>query len=196
MTPDECRYETLKHRDKVKNLVSYFCNKLMDAAEVHDQSKLHSPELETFVEFTPKLKGSTYGSDEYKGFLKSMKVALDHHYEFNRHHPEHFSTYYCSVCCEHFEEAFVPKAGPCQGMTLCPKCCNGTPDEHWKMTKMPNVDKMNLVDIVEMLCDWKAASMRHDDGDIMSSIKKNGPRFGISHQLLCILKNTIEMMEN
>jgi hypothetical protein len=39
--------------------------------------------------YTPKLKGTTYGSDEYNEFLKEMKSGLDHHYKNNRHHPEH-----------------------------------------------------------------------------------------------------------
>ena len=43
-----------------------------------------------FDEFTPKLKDCTYGSDEYKEFLKGLKVALDHHYKNNSHHPEHY----------------------------------------------------------------------------------------------------------
>jgi hypothetical protein len=55
----------------------------------HDKSKLESPEVEIFNEFTPKLKGSTYPSPEYDSFLKGMKVGLDHHYAHNSHHPEH-----------------------------------------------------------------------------------------------------------
>ena len=39
---------------------------------------------------TPKLKSSTYGSEEYKKFLEELKPALDNHYKENRHHPEHF----------------------------------------------------------------------------------------------------------
>ena len=59
-------------------------------ANVHDNSKLESPEKELFDEFTPKLKGCTYGSEEYKEYLKELKVALDHHYQNNSHHPEHY----------------------------------------------------------------------------------------------------------
>ena len=55
-----------------------------------DNSKLESPEKELFDEYTPKLKDCTYGSDEYKEFLKGLKVALDHHYANNSHHPEHY----------------------------------------------------------------------------------------------------------
>jgi hypothetical protein len=57
----------------------------------HDLSKTQDPELAVFNEYTPKLKDSTYGSDEYKGYLAAMGEGLRHHYAANRHHPEHFT---------------------------------------------------------------------------------------------------------
>jgi len=64
---------------------------LLNRSEQHDQSKLQSPEREMFDKYTEKLRGCTYGSDEYKQFIKEMSsTALKHHYENNRHHPEHF----------------------------------------------------------------------------------------------------------
>jgi hypothetical protein len=49
---------------------------------------------------------------------------------------------------------------------------------------------MNLVDIVEMFCDWYAATKRHNDGDIMKSIAINQDRFGYSDDLRIIMENT------
>lgn len=58
--------------------------------------------------------------------------------------------------------------------------------EHW-----PNgVDDMTLLDVLEMLCDWKAATERHADGSIEKSLTHNKGRFTISDQLASILKNT------
>ncbi len=54
---------------------------------------------------------------------------------------------------------------------------------------------MNLIDLVEMLCDWKAASMRHHDGNIRRSIEINGDRFGLSPQLVRILENTADLLD-
>ena len=108
----------------------------------HDHSKLCSPEKEIFDEFTPKLKNSTYGSEEYKGFLGSMKVGLDHHYKMNSHHAGRYE--------------------------------NGIKD-------------MSLLDILEMLIDWKAATLRHADGDILKSIELNQKRFGYSDELKNVL---------
>ena len=31
-----------------------------------------------------------YESDEYKQVLKEIEEAVQHHYQVNRHHPEHF----------------------------------------------------------------------------------------------------------
>jgi hypothetical protein len=53
------------------------------------------------------------------------------------------------------------------------------------------VEEMTLVDLLEMLCDWAAATQRHDDdGDVFDSIEKNTERFGLSDQLAQILRNT------
>lgn len=59
----------------------------------------------------------------------------------------------------------------------------------------PNgVNGMDLFDLVEMLCDWRAATERHDDGDIRRSLEINTKRFGLSDQLRDILANTIDSM--
>ena len=71
---------------------------------------------------------------------------MAHHYETNRHHPEHFT--------------------------------NG-------------FKGMNLVDLVEMFCDWVASTSRHKDGDIYNSIQQNKGRFGYSNELEMIFINTV-----
>jgi len=59
----------------------------------------------------------------------------------------------------------------------------------------PNgIDDFDLLDLVEMLCDWKAATERHNDGDIMKSIDINEKRFGLSPQLASILRNTVNRL--
>jgi len=142
-------YDTFRHIERVRNLLNACVIDLLHRAAKHDQTKLESPEVEAFTEYTPKLANSTYGSEEYKGFLAAIKPALDHHYAHNSHHPEHYK--------------------------------NG-------------INDMNLLDIVEMLCDWKAASERHNDGNIRRSIEINANRFGLSPQLVKILENTADIM--
>lgn len=54
------------------------------------------------------------------------------------------------------------------------------------------INGMTLVDIVEMLADWKASTERMADGDLRRSIKVNTGRFAMSEQLAEILLNTAE----
>ena len=141
--------ETFRHIERLRNLINLCVVDLLRRGELHDQSKLVSPEVELFTEYTPKLAGCTYGSPEYEQFKKQMRPALEHHYANNRHHPEHHKD---------------------------------------------GVNDMNLLDFVEMLCDWKAASERHNDGNIRKSIEINADRFGISPQLVHILENTADVL--
>lgn len=55
----------------------------------------------------------------------------------------------------------------------------------------PNgIDGMSLFDLVEMFCDWMAATERMKDGDIYKSIEINRVRFKMSDQLVNIFYNT------
>ena len=55
----------------------------------------------------------------------------------------------------------------------------------------PNgVNDMTLVDLIEMLADWKAATERGRDADLARTLQLNCERFGVSAQLMDILVNT------
>jgi hypothetical protein len=82
--------DTKTHISRVQVHIAHMQANLDERAAVHDRSKLQEPEKSVFDEFTPKLKDSTYGSDEYKQFLTEMGVALQHHYAHNDHHPEFY----------------------------------------------------------------------------------------------------------
>jgi hypothetical protein len=62
-------------------------------------------------------------------------------------------------------------------------------------TEKDSIGTMDLVDIVEMLCDWKAASLRNKDGDIEKSLLINEKRFGINKQLTDIFRNTVILLK-
>lgn len=55
------------------------------------------------------------------------------------------------------------------------------------------VNGMTLFDVLEMLVDWKAASERHETGDISKSLTTNITRFNIDPQLQSILENTVKV---
>jgi hypothetical protein len=65
--------------------------------------------------------------------------------------------------------------------------------EHW-----PNgINDMTLIDLIEMLCDWKAATERNKDGNIRKSIEINATKYNISPQLKEIFENTVrELFKN
>ena len=86
----DSRPDTLTHINVVRGFLEGVQVDLEMRAARHDASKLVSPEVEVFDEYTPKLKGSTYGSPEYAEFLEGMGAGLRHHYDANDHHPEHF----------------------------------------------------------------------------------------------------------
>src|SRR5690554_5601693 len=86
----DSKADMLTHIKRVAELLTEAASELMHRANNHDNSKLAPPEKEVFDEFTPKLKGCTYGSDEYKCYLKGLKFALEHHYACNSHHPEYY----------------------------------------------------------------------------------------------------------
>lgn len=60
--------------------------------------------------------------------------------------------------------------------------------EHFK----DGIAGMDLIDVIEMLADWKAASERHADGNIKKSLEINKERFNISDDLYKILCNTVD----
>ena len=173
--------DTLAHIDSVKvNIHEAIC-KLFARAGEHDASKLESPEKEAFDKLTPRLKGLKYGSEEYRATLREMKPAISHHYEHNSHHPEHFKKSVCNIC---FNE--MPPPAP----NHCPMCGNSQYTEEGF-----DICGMSLLDLIEMLCDWKAAQQRHDPpGTFEKSFEVNIPRFKISAGLARILKNTVKEM--
>ena len=194
--------ETWEHINNVMKLLARMQFELSKRMFTHDRSKLAHPEVDTFVEFTPNLKDSTYGSPEYNQFLKDMKPALDHHYAHNRHHPEFSTLWKCPVCNHICKEQEIPafflevEGDDLHKHKFCPRCCPVSVIYESIMEPYLGVEGMNLIDLLEMLCDWKAATMRHNDGDINRSIELNTSRFNLSPQLVSIFKNTLPLLHD
>ena len=69
-------------------------------------------------------------------------------------------------------------------------------DHHYKNRHHPEahdngIDGMDLLDLVEMFYDWKAATKKHNDGDILRSIEYNKDRFSMDENLVNIFKNSV-----
>ena len=54
---------------------------------------------------------------------------------------------------------------------------------------------MTLIDLCELIADWKAASERHNSGNLIKSIEINAERFHIDAQLKQILLNTAKVFD-
>jgi hypothetical protein len=65
------------------------------------------------------------------------------------------------------------------------------PENHVK-----GIAGMSLIEIIEMICDWIAASKRNPNGDVITSIEMNQKRFGYSDELKQILINTAHQLES
>jgi hypothetical protein len=63
--------------------------------------------------------------------------------------------------------------------------------EHYKN----GLEDMTLVDLIEMFVDWKAATLRHNDGNLRKSIEHNSKRFNMNPQLTKIFENTAALIE-
>lgn len=150
MTIAECNVETQKHIENVRKYLRIMTDKMTQRGVDHDASKMVSPEVELFAQYTNNLSTMKYDSDEYRQSLEALKPALEHHYATNRHHPEHFN--------------------------------NG-------------IEDMTLVDIMEMFCDWKASTLRMNDGNLLKSIESNAERFNIDGQLKQIFINTARYLD-
>lgn len=56
------------------------------------------------------------------------------------------------------------------------------------------IHDMDLLQLIEMLADWKAATERHDDGNLLRSIAMNATRFGYGPEIEGLLIRTAERM--
>lgn len=139
--------DTLKHISLVQSYLHIVADWLIQRSERHDASKLISPEKEMFDVFRPKLDTMDVNSAEYKQALIEMGDALQHHYQMNSHHPEHYP--------------------------------NG-------------IAGMNLLDVIEMVCDWKAAADKKGQSVSMEWARK---RFKIDPQLENIISNTLDLLK-
>lgn len=155
--------ETREHIAQVQTRMVRAIVALQRRAGSHDASKLEEPEASGFWRMNALSKRSDvkYGSPEYKALMDSERPTIDHHFAHNDHHPEYWKF--------HKEERV---------------------SWHNDQAGGHNVSCMNLLSLLEMMCDWDAAAMRYKDGGFAKSFRMNCDRFGISPQLASIMRNT------
>lgn len=200
----DSRPETAEHIAQVRGLLLGVAGELVGRGHRHDASKLVEPEVATFDRVTTQLRSLTYGSPEYEAARAEMGPALDHHYAVNDHHPEHFPPPVRHEVEVREEPAFHPSGDEyATAIATCDQCDwtdKGDGDDvrdaaalHERETFEPGgIHAMNLIQLLEMLCDWIAATRRHDDGDIHASIEKNAARFHYGEELEQFLHNSVD----
>ena len=139
-------WDTMSHIDNINSVLRILIiTQLYERAYNHDASKLQSPEKEMYDKYIPLLRTAKYGTPEYMKIRNDMqKDGLDHHFQVNRHHPEHFKN---------------------------------------------KVNDMNLIDFIEMVADWFAASLRSDTS-FMDGLAGNVKKYELPEMIVNIIKNT------
>lgn len=144
----DCTKDVQEHQSRVINVMTGAIMDLIYRMAHHDESKLQFPEKGIFDQFIPILKAVKFGSPEYEAARLGMGEGLKHHYQYNRHHPEHYE--------------------------------NG-------------IEGMNLLDVLEMVCDWMAAAEEHPDAELDLSFLMQ--RFQINTQLMTVIANTVQELK-
>ena len=143
--PYDSRADTLAHMHAVRDRIGVFIAVMLERARKHDASKFSPEEKPAFDAAMPRLRGMSYGSAEYRAVVREMWAALQHHYQENSHHPEHYGN--------------------------------------------EGVAGMDLFDVVEMVCDWMAASLRNQADGV--KLDHNVELYHIEPQLASIIANTL-----
>lgn len=136
------RARTMAHIGRVQTNAAKLANgfpevglDLMRQVADHDASKFDFPEFFPYLHITWKYKmeaeGKTY--DPPQSELDKMHNATSHHITWNKHHPEFHDS--------EFDPEMLNKA-----------------DRDSVPAKMVNGQKMDLVSLAEMVCDWVAMS--------------------------------------
>jgi hypothetical protein len=141
-----------------KDLVNGYCKKLfkldpilfngiLERGEVHDNSKLESPEMAPYIYVTWNYKLKDEGkTPEFKKEIEDqMHEATNHHVKTNSHHPEYFD----------------------ENVEINKKNRDSKPDKMTDATTMP------ILDIGEMCCDWCAMSKEKNENTPINWAKKN-----------------------
>lgn len=168
-TPD-----TLAHRQMVVDYATDFCSRLMDMAE----------------------KNGSVLADYAADFCDDIMKRAERHDESKLHEPEKERFDYvgtrqhlgkCKYGSDEYKKS-LEYLGPALKHHYE---VNDHHPEHFEN----GVDGMNLMQFVELFCDWEAASHRNKDGNIYQSLETNKKRFTLAEDLYSILKTTADVFE-
>lgn len=129
----------LQHTAYLKATLGRIIAAIQQRADTHDLSKLNTDEFEGFARINRVAREQKFGSPEYAESMRQEKPTLDLHFSRNRHHAERPTLMGEAAEREH-----------------------GLPDDatYWEAH---TAAAMTWLDIVEMVCDWRAAQLGYGD---------------------------------
>lgn len=143
MTPEQDQIALLRswlqHTAYLRSTLGKVAALMQDRAEVHDLSKLSTDEFEGFARINRVAREQKFGSPEYAESMQREKATIDLHFSRNRHHAE--------------RPRLIAEAAESE---------RGLPDDatyHYAVA----ASAMTWLDIVEMVCDWRAAQLGYGD---------------------------------
>ena len=128
-----------RHRAFLAEAMGRVSRALESRATVHDLSKLQDDEFAGFARINAAARVQKFGSPEYAEGMRRERPTIDLHFSRNRHHPE--------------RPRLIGEAA---------EVARGLPDDatYWAAHTSA---QMTFLDIIEMVCDWWAASKGYDD---------------------------------
>lgn len=174
MELNDSTQDTLAHRQMVEDYATTFCERLMDMAE-KDNSVLADYAAD-FCDDIMKRAGCHDESKLHEPEKERFDYVVTHqHLGKHEYGSEEYkkSLEYLGPALKHHYEV------------------NDHHPEHFEN----GIDGMNLMQVVELFCDWEAACHRNKNGNIYQSLEKNKERFNISDNLYGIFKTTADVFE-
>jgi hypothetical protein len=149
-----------------------------------NQDKLNSGDLAT-------LKHINDVRDNLLIFIRELLDRITKHDLSKLESPER------EIFAEHLEELGKTQYGSPEYKALLEKVRPAinhhySKNRHHTEFHKNGIDDMTLVDLVEMLSDWRAATKRNSNGNIRKSIEINAEKYNISPQLRKIMENTVK----
>lgn len=129
----------LQHTAHLRALMGRIAALIVERGAVHDLSKLNTDEFEGFARINRVAREQKFGSPEYEAAMERERPTIDLHFSRNRHHPE--------------RPRLIGEAAERE---------RGLPDDatyHYAVAAA----SMEWLDIVEMVCDWRAAQLGYGD---------------------------------
>jgi hypothetical protein len=194
---DDATYEaeTLAHIARVQECLRELTILLTQRGERHDLSKLVEPERSGFIATLPRLKATPYGTPAYTELLSELRPTIQHHYAVNDHHPEHYPPPMSAVI-----DVMRQDLADIESSQESKLLVDGITARTMQRLRQQivwaesGINGMTLLSLLELFCDWKAASERHSSGDFIVSLVHNRVRFGLSDQVYTIFVNTAEAL--